>query len=413
VEKDQKSSQGKGEDFLDRLLNDLNAPPSTDPFTGGIKYSPPSVCKEGQETQTPGVDVVIGGGDPLPETIPNPDTGGNGNNGETPGDNTTGETETLTILIDPKSVTKSIGQSHIFEVVAATSKGSPIKYQWQVYDIIKNSSIVLWENIDGANQSTYEIKNIESTQEQFAYRCLVSASNTSPPSVTSESASISLFSDSEVVNNNPRTFQDYSITVRNSVSSVNYTTFNAQSNRYNHVYDNSNLRQRAFGFTSEIEELYIVSPRKIDYIVQDPSYQISVFPKVVNAGERFRVTLRTTNVNNNTAIPFYIFGPNLQFSDLEEETFTGIFNVVNNLATFDFHVSEKVSFVEDELVYAALYNGATATEFVIKGNYTPSIPETDSVRAATSNGMSSNHINGRTNFKHSYLQTRDEIHNTT
>jgi len=370
-----KVKQGKGEDFLDRLLNDLNAAPSTDPFTGGIKYSPPGVCKEGQETQIPEVDVVIGGGDPMPETVVNPESTGE-TGGGTPGGGTTLNDETLSILIDPKSVTKRVGENHIFEVVASTSRGSAISYQWQVYDAIKNPAIVLWDDIPQANQSTYIVEDIQITQDQYSYRCVVSSANTNPPSLTSESATISLFDNADVVDSNPRRFNDYSVTIRQSVSSINYTKFNAQSNRYDHVFDNSNLRQRAFGFNSNIEVLYIPSPRKIDYVVENPTYQLSVFPKVVNAGQKFRVTLRTENVNNNTAIPFYIFGPNLQFSDLEEETFTGIFNVVNDYATFDFTVSEKVSFVEDELVYAALYNGAAAAEFVIKGNYTPIIPET-------------------------------------
>jgi len=370
-----KVKQGKGEDFLDRLLNDLNAAPSTDPLTGGIKYSPPSVCEESREPQVPEVDVVIGGGDPMPETIPNPGYTGDPDERTTGRGNTLDE-ETLTILIDPRSVTKRIGQNHTFEVVASTSRGSAISYQWQVYDAIRNPAIVLWDDIPEANQSTYTVEDIQLTQEQYTYRCVVSSSNTNPSSVISDSATISLFDGADLVDNSPRRFNDYSVTVRQSVSSVNYTTFNAQSNRYDHVFDNSNLRQRTFGFNSNVEVLYIPSPRRIDYVVENPVYQLSVFPRVVNAGQKFRVTLRTENINNNSAIPFYIFGPNMQFSDLEEETFTGIFNVVDNYATFDFTVSEQVSFVEDELVYAALYNGAAATEFVIKGNYTPVIPET-------------------------------------
>jgi hypothetical protein len=370
-----KVKQGKGEDFLDRLLNDLNAPPSKDPLTGGIKYSPPSVCEESRDPQVPEVDIVIGGGDPMPEEVPNPDSGGETDGPQTGGGSTLDD-ETLTILIDPRSVTKRVGQNHTFEVVAATSKGSAISYQWQVYDAIRNPAIVLWDDIPEANQSTYTVEDIQLTQDQYTYRCLVSASNTNPSSLTSAAATISLFDNADVVDTSPRRFNDYSVTIRQSVSSINYTTFNAQSNRYDHVFDNSNLRQRAFGFDSNVEVLYIPSPRRIDYVVENPVYQISVFPKIVNAGQKFRVTLRTENINNNSAIPFYIFGPNLQFSDFEEGTFTGIFNVVDNYATFDFTVSKEISLVEDELVYAALYNGAAATEFVIRGTYKPVIPET-------------------------------------
>lgn len=371
-----KIKQGKGEDFLDRLLNDLNADPGTTPLQGGIKYSPPGICDDAKEPQIPGVDVVIGGGDPTPETTPNPNFTGPDDITTGPiggGDDTTGET--LSILIDPQSVTKNIGERHTFEVVASTSRGSAIAYQWQVYDAIANPAIILWDDISEANQSTYTIESIQAIQEQFIYRCVVSSANTTPTSIESGQASITL-ADEEVFTPPPNRFNDYSVTIRQGVSSVNYTTFNSVSNRYDHVYDNSNIKRPFVLFTSNVDVLYLKSPRKTDYEVGNITYSISVFPKIVNAGQRFTVTLTTQNVANNTAIPFYIFGPNLQLSDVEGETLTGIFNVVDNRASYFFTVSNEVSFVEDELVYAALYNGGAATEFVIRGNYRPQIPET-------------------------------------
>jgi hypothetical protein len=369
-----KIKQGKGEDFLDRLLNDLNADPSQKSFEGGIKYSPPAICDDAKEPQIPTVDIVIGGGDPVPETTPNPGfTGGPQDPTNTVG--TDGEVETLIILIDPQSTTKRVGETHTFEVVASTSRGSQINYQWQIYDVIANPSIILWDDIPEANDRTLTIENIKSTQDQYAYRCVVSSANTTPTSIESRQAVITLVEE-DIVSTDPIRYNDYSVTIRTSTSSVNYTTFNAQNNRYDHVFDNSNLKQRLVSFSSDVEVLYLVSPRKVEYTVENATYSISVFPKIVNAGETFRVTLRTTNILNNTAIPFYIFGPNLQLSDIEGETLTGIFNVVDNYAIYNFTVSEEVSFVEDELVYAALYNGGSATEFVINGNYTPVIPET-------------------------------------
>lgn len=371
-----KIKQGKGEDFLDRLLNDLNAEPGTKSFSGGIKYSPPAICDDAKEPQVPTVDVVIGGGDPAPETIPNPSSPGGGTTGTTnTGTDGVDTAETLSILIDPQSVTKKIGETHVFEVVAATSRGSQINYQWQIYDTVSNPSAILWDDIPSANDRTLMVENIPSTQEQYSYRCVVSSTNTTPASIQSAPAVISLVEE-DVVSTNPNTFNDYSVTVKQPASSVNYTTFNSVSNRYTHVYDNSNLKQRLLSFTSKVDVIYLRSPRKIEYTIENATYSISVFPKIVNAGESFRVTLKTTNILNNTAIPFYIFGPNLQLSDIEGETLTGIFNVVDNYAVYNFTVSEAVSFVEDELVYAALYNGGSATEFVIKGNYTPVISPT-------------------------------------
>lgn len=370
-----KIKQGKGEDFLDRLLADLNDAPGNTPFSGGIKYSPPGVCEDAQEPQVPEIDVVIGGGDPLPEVVDNPNAGGNGDT--TPGGGNVDSPETLTILIDPRSVVKSVGQSHTFEVVASTSRGSAISYQWQIYDAIANPAIVLWDNIDGANQSTYTVENIPVNQEEFSYRCVVSSANTNPLSIESAAASIGLDEEETVVvSTGPRRFNDVSINVRTGTSSVNYGTFNAQSNQSDYVFDNSNLRIPAFRIESNVEVLYIPSPRQNNYVVANPEYEISVVPRIVRAGDSFRVVLNTRNIPNNTAIPFYIFGPNLQASDLEEGSFTGIFIISDNYAIYNFKVSDTVSFVEDELVFAALYNGAAATEFVIKGNYTPVVEDT-------------------------------------
>jgi len=317
-----------------------------------------AACDDAKNPVTPPVNIAITGGIPKPTTTTPGTTGTTTSPTDTTGTPTT--TPTLSILIDPVSVTKNEGDSHEFSVVAVTSDGSTINYQWQKYDI----GSAKYVNISGATTKDYLISDIK-TSDEASYRVVCSSSKTSPSSLESNDAFLSV---TPATTSAPNNYNTTSFLPLNFTSSVNVTT--KLSGSTNALYSNKSLTNSLnasvnIGGTS----LAIFTPASFTPIGSSgATYSLAATPLLVLPGKTVKLTLTTTNVPNGTKLDFYIFGVNLKLSDVVNNSLTGSFIISNNTATSLITISETVSFSQTELVFAALKNGAAATQFAIQGN---------------------------------------------
>ena len=333
-------------DDLDKLLAKLAA--DTQPSATVAQ------CEDALKPVDPILNVAITGGTRTPIT---PSTGGSGGTTTDP---------TLEILIDPQSVVKDIGNDHTFQVIASTSDNSAILYQWQKLDSTTSTEI----DIPGANTSTYTLTNVTTADDGDAYRCICTSSTglTDPTSVTSVYGNIYI---------NPATVTPITPITASFATGYATLTFTSDINISIGIqnivttnYSNKNttgVSNSTFTITGAATVTYTPIPISATSI-PNATYSLSAFPVLVSPGDTVTLTLTTTNIVNNTLLDFYIFGTNLAVSDVINNTLTGSFKVVNNKATAAITISKPVSFSQKELVFAALTNGAAATQFAIEGN---------------------------------------------
>ena len=93
-----------------------------------------------------------------------------------------------------------------------------------------------------------------------------------------------------------------------------------------------------------------------------PTYNLSSNSMIVNEGQSFTVTLVTTNVTDNTLIPYTITG--IGSSDISENL-TGNFTVNNNIATATFNVAADTLTEGTETFTLTLDNGASVINIVV------------------------------------------------
>jgi len=352
-----KPSKGRKDDALDRLLADIARTTKPSPNVG--------VCKEATEIATPPLDVVITGGIPKPTTPSGGTTPTGGTDGPIDGITTTA---TLSILLDPETVTKNIGESHTFTVIASTSNGSPISYQWQKYDAnVPSGNSTLWENIPAATSSSYTVSSITLEDDTDSYRCIVRSTDTIPLSVESDSADILVNPDSVTPTSPPNNYFYDIIINLDFNSSINNSTFDASNGNSRFFYSNTSLTPNtsSFNITGTAEASYESSSSAIEQLNQ--TYRLVANPNLVSPGQSVTFILNTTNVPNGTKLEYYIFSPNLLLTDIVGESLVGTFTVSNNRARSIVRIADEVSFSQKELVFAALRNGYAATQFVIEG----------------------------------------------
>lgn len=332
-------------DDLDALLAAIAADTQPSPAI--------AACEDARNPVTPPLNVAITGGTPRPTTATPSTT-------PTTGTPTTTTTPTLSILIDPASVTKNEGDSHTFTVVATTSDGSTINYQWQKYDITSATYV----NIPGATSSSYSFSAVVPNDEG-SYRVVCSSSTTTPSSLESSDGYLTVL---PVTVSAPNNFNVTSYLPLSFTSSTNVTTnLNGVTSA---SYSNTSLTNP---LTSTVTiggtAVAIFSGANFTPLGNNgATYSLVATPQLVSPGNTVTLTLTTTNVPNGTQLDFYIFGVNLQLSDIASGTLTGRFIVTNNTARSLITISDPVSFSQTELVFAALKNGGAATQFAIKGN---------------------------------------------
>lgn len=315
-----------------------------------------AACEDAKNPVIPPLNVAITGGTPKPTTTTPaaPTTG-------TP--TTTGTTTpTLSILIDPASVTKNEGDSHTFTVVAVTSDGSTINYQWQKYDIASANFV----NISGATSKDYSFSAVTAADEG-TYRVVCSSSTTTPSSLESNDAYLTVL---PVAASAPNNYNVTSYLPLSFTSSTNVTTKLNGGATTSASYSNVSLTNP---LTSSIKiggtALALFTPVNFTPVGSSgATYSLIASPVLVTPGGTVKLTLTTTNIPNGTKLDFYIFGVNLKLSDVVNNSLTGSFIVSNNTATSLITISDPVSFSQTELVFAALKNGAAATQFAIQGN---------------------------------------------
>ena len=333
-------------DDLDSLLAAISADTKPSPAI--------AACDDAKNPVTPPLNIAITGGTPKPTTV-TPSTP------PTTGTTTTTATPTLSILIDPASVTKNEGDSHTFTVVAVTSDGSTINYQWQKYDIASGAFV----NIAGATSVDYSLSAVKASDEA-SYRVVCSSPTTTPASLESSDAYLTVL---PVTASAPNTFNTTSFLPVSFTSSTNITT-NLSGAGLNATYSNIGLvNSLTSSATIGGTAVAIFTPVNFTPLGSTgATYSLFATPILVSPGGTVKLTLTTTNIPNGTKLDFYIFGVNLQLSDVVNNTLTGSFIVTNNIATSLITISNTVSFSQTELVFAALKNGAAATQFAIQGN---------------------------------------------
>ena len=337
------------------LLDDLDAILAA--IAADTQPSPAiAACDDAKNPVTPPLNVAITGGTPKPTTIPTPTTPTTG----TPTATTT--TPTLSILIDPASVTKNEGDSHTFTVVATTSDGSTINYQWQKFDISSGSFV----NISGATSSSYSFSSV-ALSDEASYRVVCSSPTTTPSTLESADAFLSVL---PVTVSAPNSFNLTSYLPLSFTSAINVTTNLNGGTTLGASYSNAPLvNPLTSSVTVGGTATAIFSAANFTPIgTSGVTYSLIASPQLVSPGGTVKLTLTTSNVPNGTKLDFYIFGVNLQLSDVVSGSLTSSFIVSNNTATKLISVSDPVSFSQTELVFAALKNGGAATQFAIQGN---------------------------------------------
>jgi hypothetical protein len=356
----------KKADALDRLLADIAAT--------GKPFPPSGVCKEATDPPSPEPpDIVITGGIPV---TPTPRGPGDGDGVIDPGQPTnptqTGSPPTLSILVDPSSVVLDVGQQATFSVVASSSDNSVITYQWER----SNPNGTTWTSISGANSSSYNVSSVSVAEDGVGYRCVVTGTNTSPASLTSDIGYVFVNTPTTGNPGIPNSYNVFSEGIITFTSSVNYSFKDAESNRTSNFYSNTELDGvYTIRIVGDSNSFYTQSPSAPSSTTV--TYRLTVTPLVAKADDFVTITLITEGVPNGTSLNYLIFGVNLQPSDFIDNTLVGSFVVLDNKATAIKAVSSDVSFPEDELVYVALENGAAATNFVIKGSQVYADPTPD------------------------------------
>jgi len=348
-------------DDLDKLLAAISADTMPSP---GI-----ASCDDALKPVTPVINVAISGGTPKPTPKPKPDDGDDDEDADEDDD-----TPTLKILIDPVSAVKNVGESYTFTVVAVTSNGSAINYQWQKLDSTSPVAESSWSNISGANSTSFTISSIVLTDDSDSYRCVCSSSTTTPSSVTSLDAFIYVNPVSTPPVGLPVNYFQTGYGNLNFTSSPNISTL--LSGILSAKYDNGgttspstpviNITGTAIAIYTPVNTLPIGS--------SGIEYFLSASPLLVNPGDTVTLTLTTKNVPNGTSVDYYIFGPNLKLSDVSNNSLLGNFVVSNNTAKSLITFSDPVSFSQTELIFAALKNGGAATQFAVNGSPQKKIP---------------------------------------
>jgi hypothetical protein len=350
---------------LDRLLAAIAADTKPSPSI--------SSCEDALSPVTPTLNVAISGGIPLPTTTTT----------TTPTTTTPTTTETTTptleIIIEPTGATKNVGSSHTFTVVAITSDNSGINYQWQKLDSTSPVSESSWSNVSGANSSSYTISNLVATDSDDSYRCVCSSSTTTPNSVTSDEAYIYVNLPTTTDGSPPNAFFQTGYATLQFLSSTNITTVlsNTVSANYSNA-NTTNVTTPSIKISGQSTVIY--TPINIPQLGSSGvTYDLSVSSRLVSPGDTLKLILTTTGISNGTKIDYYIFGVNLQLSDISTNSLTGSFVISNNTATSLITISKPVSFSKTELVFAALSNGGAATQFAIEGNPVVPTPTTTPV----------------------------------
>ena len=333
-------------DDLDSLLAAIAADTQPSPAI--------AACEDAKSPVIPPLNVAITGGTPKPTTTTTPTT-------TTGTPTTTITTPTLSILIDPASATKNEGDDYTFSVVAVTSDASTINYQWQKFEISTGSFV----DISGATKKDLTLTNLKSTDEN-SYRVICSSSTTIPSSLASNDAYLTV---TVAATSPPNTYGSSGNLSLNLVSSINISTKIGGASTSN-SYSNASLinpltsSAKIGGSAKAIYTSSTFTPLGSTGV----TYSLIASPPLVKPGETVKLTLTTTNIPNGTKLDFYIFGVNLQVSDVLNKSLSGSFIVSNNIATSLITINNPVSFSQTELVYSALKNGGAATQFAIQGN---------------------------------------------
>jgi hypothetical protein len=353
----------KAKGAIDAALDNLLAK-----LAGDTKPSPAiASCADALTPVVPPLNVAITGGTTTPTTPSTPGSRGGGEVGDPDiGGGGTTTDPTLDILIDPQSVVKDIGNNHTFQVVASTSDNSGILYQWQKFD----SSASKFVDISSATKSTYDLTNLTTADDSDTYRCVCTSSTgkTVPTSVTSVEAYIYI-NPAGVTPTSPITaFRNSGYATLTFTSDINISTVIQNTFTTNYSNKNTtNTSKSTFTITGTATVTYTPIPISATAI-PNATYSLSAYPLLVSPGDFVELTLKTTNIVDNTVLDFYIFGTSLKLSDVTNNTLSGSFKVISNKAIVKLGISNPVSFSQKELVFAALKNGAAATQFAIEGN---------------------------------------------
>ena len=97
--------------------------------------------------------------------------------------------------------------------------------------------------------------------------------------------------------------------------------------------------------------------------VLNPSYALSATPNSLNEGGTFTITLTTTDVANNTTVPYTITG--VASADIDGASLTGNFTVVNNTASIIFTVTADFNTEGDETFVLTLNTIGTSVSVLL------------------------------------------------
>jgi len=97
--------------------------------------------------------------------------------------------------------------------------------------------------------------------------------------------------------------------------------------------------------------------------VLNPTYALSATPNSLNEGGTFTVTLTTTDVANNTTVPYTITG--VASADIDGASLTGNFTVVNSTASITFTVTADFNTEGDETFVLTLNTIGTSVSVLL------------------------------------------------
>jgi hypothetical protein len=100
-----------------------------------------------------------------------------------------------------------------------------------------------------------------------------------------------------------------------------------------------------------------------------PTYSLSASPTSINEGGNFTITLNTTNVADNTSVPYTITGTGIDSSDINGASLTGSFTIVSGTANVMFTATGDYLTEGDETLTLTLNSIGTNVSVLIADFY--------------------------------------------
>ena len=111
----------------------------------------------------------------------------------------------------------------------------------------------------------------------------------------------------------------------------------------------------------------------VDPEITAPSYSVSADKLTYKEGETIIYTIDTQNVSDGTVLNYFLFGTNINSSDIVGGSLTGTFTIVDNQAKVYVGIEEDGEIEGDETLTFSLAGLTVATDVIISGDIDPEV----------------------------------------